>query len=35
VEKARIGAAIGAVDAARIEQILAGMRFLQRSFFAR
>src|SRR4051812_50095157 len=35
VEKARLGARIGALSAARVEQILDGLRFQQRSFFAR
>ena len=35
VEKASLGEAIGALSEARVEQILAGLRFLQRSFFMR
>lgn len=35
VEKARLGAWIGALSAARVEQILDGLRFQQASFFAR
>jgi mRNA interferase MazF len=35
VEKARLGARIGTLNAARVEQILAGLRFLQRSYFER
>jgi mRNA interferase MazF len=35
IEKTRLGAYIGTVSAARVEQILAGMRFVQRSFFER
>ncbi len=35
VEKARLGERIGAVSAERVEQILAGLRFQQASFFAR
>lgn len=35
VEKARLGARIGRLSAARVEQILDGLRFQQRSFFAR
>ncbi|HWO14806.1 MAG TPA: type II toxin-antitoxin system PemK/MazF family toxin [Polyangiaceae bacterium] len=33
VEKAQLGARIGALSAARVEQILAGLRFQQASFF--
>jgi mRNA interferase MazF len=33
VEKAQLGAYIGTLTATRIQQILAGMRFQQRSFF--
>jgi mRNA interferase MazF len=33
VEKARLGERIGALSEARVEQILAGLRFLQRAFF--
>lgn len=33
VEKARLGARIGALSSERVEQILAGMRFQQASFF--
>jgi mRNA interferase MazF len=35
VEKSRLGARIGALSDARVEQILAGLRFQQRSFFGR
>lgn len=35
VDKARLGEFIGALSAARVDQILAGMRFQQASFFAR
>lgn len=35
VEKSRLGARIGALSDARVEQILAGLRFQQRSFFRR
>jgi mRNA interferase MazF len=35
VEKARLGERIGALSEARVEQILDGLRFQQRSFFAR
>jgi mRNA interferase MazF len=35
VEKARLGERIGALSEARVEQILAGLRFQQVSFFAR
>jgi mRNA interferase MazF len=35
VEKARLGPRIGALSAARVEQILAGLRFQQRAFFER
>lgn len=33
VEKARLGARIGALSDERVEQVLAGLRFQQRSFF--
>lgn len=33
ITKARLGEYIGSVSPQRVEQILAGMRFLQRSFF--
>jgi mRNA interferase MazF len=33
VEKARLGDRIGALSEARVDQILAGLRFLQRAFF--
>ena len=33
VEKARLGARIGALSGARVDQILAGLRFQQASFF--
>lgn len=35
VEKARLGERIGALSEARVEEILAGLRFVQRSFFTR
>jgi mRNA interferase MazF len=35
VDKARLGARIGALSAARVDQILDGLRFQQRAFFAR
>jgi len=35
VEKARLGERIGSLSEARVEQILAGLRFQQASFFAR
>lgn len=35
VDKARLGERIGALSAARVDQILAGLRFQQRSFFER
>lgn len=35
VEKTQLGDYIGRLSAARIEQILAGMRFVQRSYFSR
>lgn len=35
VDKARLGERIGALSDARVDQILDGLRFLQRSFFAR
>lgn len=35
VEKARLGARIGSLSEARVEQILAGLRFQQASFFRR
>ncbi|MEO8396295.1 MAG: type II toxin-antitoxin system PemK/MazF family toxin, partial [Chloroflexota bacterium] len=35
VDKTQLGEYIGSLSEARIAQILAGMRFLQRSFFAR
>jgi mRNA interferase MazF len=35
VEKTRLGARIGALDPARVDQILAGLRFQQASFFPR
>ena len=34
VEKARLGAFIGALSATRVEQVLAGLRFQQKAFFA-
>lgn len=33
VDKASLGARIGALSAARVDQILAGLRFQQRTFF--
>lgn len=35
VDKARLGERIGALSAARVEQVLAGLRFQQASFFGR
>jgi mRNA interferase MazF len=35
VDKARLGERIGALSEARVDEILAGLRFLQRSFFTR
>jgi mRNA interferase MazF len=35
IEKSQLGAYIGSLDESRMNQILAGMRFLQMSFFAR
>lgn len=35
VEKARLGERIGALSAERVEQILAGLRFLQKAYFSR
>ncbi|MET0404858.1 MAG: type II toxin-antitoxin system PemK/MazF family toxin [Cystobacter sp.] len=35
VDKSRLGERIGALSEARVEQILAGLRFQQASFFAR
>lgn len=35
VEKTRLGARIGALSDERVEEILGGLRFLQRSFFTR
>lgn len=35
VDKARLGERIGSLSGARVEQILAGLRFLQVSFFER
>lgn len=35
VDKAQLGERVGALSDARVEQILAGLRFLQRSFFSR
>lgn len=35
VEKSRLGARIGALSEARVEQILAGLRFQQASYFRR
>ena len=35
VEKARLGEKIGSLSEARVEEILDGLRFQQRSFFGR
>ena len=35
VEKARLGERVGTVAEGRVDQIVAGLRFLQRSFFTR
>lgn len=35
VEKGRLGDRIGSLSDARVEQILAGLRFLERAFFTR
>ncbi len=35
VEKVRLGARIGRLSEARVDQIVAGLRFLQRAFFSR
>jgi len=35
VEKSRLGERIGSLSAARVEQVLAGLRFQQASFFQR
>jgi mRNA interferase MazF len=35
VDKARLGERIGSLSEARVQQILAGLRFQQVSFFAR
>ena len=35
VDKARLGQRLGSLSEARVEQILAGLRFQQRSFFER
>lgn len=35
VDKTRLGAHIGRLDARRVDQALAGLRFLQRAFFDR
>jgi mRNA interferase MazF len=35
VDKCRLGERIGSLSDARVEQVLAGLRFLQRSFFTR
>jgi len=35
IDKARLGQRIGSLSEARVEQILAGLRFQQRSFFER
>jgi mRNA interferase MazF len=34
IEKARLGARLGSLSDARVDQIVAGLRFQQRSFFA-
>jgi len=35
VDKARLGEKIGSLSPARVDQIVAGLRFIQRSFFNR
>jgi mRNA interferase MazF len=35
IERGRLGERIGSLSQARVEQVLEGLRFLQRSFFAR
>lgn len=35
VEKSQLGECVGALSSTRVEQILDGLRFLQRSFFTR
>jgi mRNA interferase MazF len=35
VEKLRLGERVGSVSAARVDQVIAGLRFLQRSYFER
>ena len=35
VEKTRLGERVGALSEARVDQVLAGLRFLQRAFFTR
>ena len=35
VDKTRLGARLGALSDARVDQVIAGLRFLQRSFFTR
>ncbi|MBX3125147.1 MAG: type II toxin-antitoxin system PemK/MazF family toxin [Polyangiaceae bacterium] len=34
VDKTRLGARVGSLSGARVDQILAGLRFLERSFFS-
>jgi mRNA interferase MazF len=34
VEKARLGEQVGTLSDARVEQVIAGLRFIQKSFFA-
>lgn len=35
VEKTRLGERVGALSEARVDEVLAGLRFLQRAFFTR
>ncbi len=35
VDKTRLGARLGTLSDARVDQVIAGLRFLQRSFFTR
>jgi len=35
VEKSRLGTKVGSIADARVDQVIAGLRFLQRSFFER
>ena len=35
VEKSRLGEKVGSVSAERVDQVVAGLRFLQRSYFRR